>query len=365
MSAIAALDVRSGMYVADLCAAPGGKSTQLASLIGHEGFILSNEYVPKRAKILVSNFERMGIRSYVTTSLDTAEIAKLYEGVFDIVVADAPCSGEGMFRKDVPAVEEWSEENVLVCQERQREILDNAAALVKCGGHLLYSTCTYSLEENEMTVDSFLTSHPEFELVPVKEELYSVTSDGITFDGASTKNLNLCRRFYPHKARGEGQFAALMRKMCGDTQAFLFKDAAKAPTREEAVVIESFFRENLTQRPDGRIAKYGENLVLISHPLPIPPRSVFSAGVLIGEIKGKVLIPSHQFFSAYGNLFKRQENITDSAFIKKYLAGEEIDAKSVTGTGFVSVFWNGTAIGGGKLVGGKIKNHYPKGLRVR
>ena len=365
MSAVSALDIKPGMFVADLCAAPGGKSTQLASLIGHEGFILSNEYVPKRAKILVSNFERMGVRSYVITSLDTAEIAKLYEGVFDVVVADAPCSGEGMFRKDVPAVEEWSEENVLICSERQREILNNAATLVKPMGHLLYSTCTYSLEENEMTVDNFLKSHPEFELVPVREALYATTSDGITFDGAVTKNLNLCRRFYPHKAKGEGQFVALLQRTRGDTKTTLCKDAAKAPTKEEVSATENFFRENLCERPEGKIAKYGENLVLISHSLPSPPHSVFSAGVLIGELKGKVLVPSHQFFSAYGALFKRRENVSDSDTVKKYLAGEEIEAKTVTGTGFVAVLWNNTALGGGKLVDGKIKNHYPKGLRIR
>lgn len=365
MSAIAALDVKPGMCVADLCAAPGGKSTQLASLIGDEGFILSNEYVPKRAKILVSNFERMGIRSYVITSLDTKELSKLYSGVFDIVVADAPCSGEGMFRKDVPAIEEWSEENIAACRERQKDILTNAAAIVKVGGHLLYSTCTYSLEENEMTVDSFLASHPEFELVPVKEELLSKTSDGIVFDGALAKNLNLCRRFYPHKAQGEGQFVALMKKKHGDMQIFLYKDAAKTPSKEETIAVENFFLENLCKRPKGKIAKYGENLVLISHNLPIPPRSVFSAGVLIGEIKGRVLVPSHQFFSAYGKLFIRQENITDEATVKRYLSGEEINAKSLMDTGFISILWKGMPLGGGKLVGGKIKNHYPKGLRIR
>lgn len=364
MSAVAALDVTEGMYVADLCAAPGGKSTQLASLIGHGGFILSNEYVPKRAKILVGNFERMGVRSYVITSLDTGELAKLYSEVFDVVVTDAPCSGEGMFRKDIGAILEWSEENVLGCSERQAQILENAAGLVKAGGHLIYSTCTYSLEENEMTVDAFLCSHPEFELVPVKEELLPVTSDGIRFCGAKVENLNYCRRFYPHRAEGEGQFLALMKKRYGGAPEFGYKDNARAPSKDELTVIERFFDESLTERPSGRVAKYGENLVLITHPLPIPPRSVFSAGVLIGEIKGKTLVPSHQFFSAFGSLFTLRENITDKEVVKRYLAGEEIDSAQ-SGGGFISVQWNGIPLGGGKLSSGKIKNHYPKGLRIR
>ena len=363
MVTAAAVTVEEGMWIADLCSAPGGKSTQLAALLGDTGFILSNEYVPKRAKILLGNFERMGIRRGMVTSLDTAEIAKLFDSVFDVAVVDAPCSGEGMFRKDVPAIENWSEENVQACSERQIQILNNASGIVKVGGKLLYSTCTYSVEENEAVVDEFLRTHSDFVLSDVNASLIPVTSDGIQLEGAFCKELCKCRRFYPHKADGEGQFIALMTKISGSDGKILYSDSAKSPSKDEIKIIEDFFRENLTYRPEGKIIKHGENLVLSSHGCPLPPRSVFSAGVLIGEIKGKILIPSHQFFSAYGKLFKNQAEL-DCDGAKKYLAGEEIDS-NFGGSGFTAVCYNGSVIGGGKASGGKIKNHYPKGLRVR
>ena len=364
MASAAALDIKPGMLVADLCAAPGGKSTQIAASLMGEGVILSNEYVPKRAKILVGNFERMGIKNGIVTSLDTHEFTKLYENVFDIVVVDAPCSGEGMFRKDVPAIEEWSEENVAICRDRQRKILENASQILKNGGMLLYSTCTYSLEENEMTVDVFLEEHENFSLCDVKESLKEATANGIQFEGAKSKELSKCRRFYPHRADGEGQFIALMQKNSGGRAEFLYKDSTKAPTRDEIKIVEDFFREALSERPTGKIAKYGENLVLISHGMPIPPKSVFSAGVLIGEIRGKNLFPSHQFFSSYGDLFKIKIDLSEKESAL-YLAGEELNAKETSASGYCALFYRGSALGGGKISGGKIKNHYPKGLRVR
>lgn len=364
MASAAALEVTPGMLVADLCAAPGGKSTQIAAKLMGEGVILSNEFVPKRAKILVSNFERMGIKNGIVTSLDTKEFTNLYEDIFDIVVVDAPCSGEGMFRKDVPAIEEWSLENVNVCKNRQREILENASKILKSGGKLLYSTCTYSLEENEMTVDEFLFDHPDFELCEVNDELKSVTADGIVYDGAKCSALNKCRRFYPHKAAGEGQFIALMQKNSGGRGEFLYKDSLKNPSRDELKAIEEFFSSSLLKRPNGEIKKHGENLVLISHGMPIPPKSVFSAGVLIGEIRGKILFPSHQFFSAYGDLFKNKIQLSQND-AKLYLAGEEISCDLSSASGYCALFYGSASIGGGKISNGKIKNHYPKGLRIR
>ncbi len=364
MASVSSLEIKEGMWVADLCAAPGGKSTQIASLLSGTGFILSNEYVPKRAKILVSNFERMGITNGMVTSLDTARLAEMFDGVFDIVVADAPCSGEGMFRKDVPAIQEWSEDNVDACAVRQKEILNNAAKLVKRGGKLLYSTCTYSLEENEMVIDNFLSEHGDFRLNDVPKALYEITADGIFFDGAKTENLCKCRRFYPHISPGEGQFIALLEKNGGGEGKILYKDDAKVATKEEISLITNFFRDNLKETPKGKISKHGDNLVLISHECPIPKFGVFCSGVLIGEIKGKILIPSHQFYSAYGKLFKRQENIKDKIIAEKYLSGEEINA-SFNSPGFCSVLWHGSPLGGGKMSAGKIKNHYPKGLRLK
>ena len=363
MSTAAAVDISPDALVCDLCAAPGGKTTQLAARLGEGGFILANEYVPKRAKILVGNVERMGIRNAAVTSMDTAELSKLYSSVFNLVVADAPCSGEGMFRKDVPAVEEWSEENVLLCAERQETILENAANLVTGGGVLLYSTCTYSLEENEMTVDKFLSRHPEFSLIPVTDAVSSATDDGVRFPGCTAQGIELCRRFYPHKSRGEGQFIALMRKNSDTAPSFGFKYKPIAPSKDEEAAVRSFFKDNLIKTPDAKLIKYGNNLVLISHGCPLPPHSVFSAGVLVGEVRGKLLFPSHQLFTAYGELFKNKAELSEDD-ARRYVAGEEIDAPEGI-SGYVAVNYRGAAIGGGKASGGRIKNHFPKGLRVR
>ncbi len=363
MATLSALDIKEGWRVLDMCAAPGGKSGQAAAEIGKDGFILSNEYVPKRAKIVVSNFERLGITNAIVTSLDTAELPKLYSDFFDLVIADVPCSGEGMFRKSSEAIEEWSEENVRACAVRQMEIIKNAAPLVASGGYLVYSTCTYSVEENEAVIDEFLSEHPEFSLVPVRDELRAVTADGVELGGRQTP---LTRRFYPHKSRGEGQFIALMRKteLPSKKATILYKDASKPLSRSDLDTVEKFFKEALCTPPEGRLIKVGDNIVLSTHGVPIPPRSVFSAGVLVGKVEKNMLFPSHQFFSAFGGLFKRQENLSRSdGRITRYLRGEEIEAANVTESGFCSVLYEGVPLGGGKQSGGRIKNHYPKGLR--
>ena len=365
MSTLSALDIPNGAFVLDTCAAPGGKASQLAAAVGKEGFVLANEYVPKRAKIIVGNFERLGIGNAMITSMDTAELSKYYNGAFDVVVCDAPCSGEGMFRKSQNALDDWSEENVRACAKRQGEILDNIASLVRPGGRLLYSTCTYSLEENEMTVDAFLERHPEYSLLPVKDALIAVTSDGITFEGAKSLDLALCRRFYPHVSRGEGQFIALMQRSekAPKMQSIVYKDASKPISKDERRVIDAFFAEALTENPDARIVKHGENIVLISHGCPLLPRSVFMYGTLLGEIQKGNFKPSHHFFSVFGELFKQKIELSESPeALAAYLRGEEI-AVDTAHRGWCAVTYKGATVGGGKASGGTLKNHYPKGLR--
>ncbi len=365
MASLNALELKEGWRVLDLCAAPGGKSGQAAAGIGDTGFLLSNEFVPKRAKILVGNFERLGIKNAVVTSLDTAEFPKMFDSFFDLVIVDAPCSGEGMFRKSEDALIDWSEENVKVCQRRQMEILNNARSLVKNGGYLLYSTCTYSLEENEMIIDSFLSENREYSLVEVKDELKKITADGIDFPGNMTTSIYKTRRFYPHISRGEGQYIALMTRKCERSEKeILYKDASVPASRGEEKTVEDFFRENLKKRPLGKIRKCGENLVLVAHGIPIPQKSVFSAGVLIGEIRGQNLFPSHHFFSCFGDLFLNRLDLSeDSERLQKYLRGEEIDCRENL-RGWCSVIYKGASLGGGKASSGRLKNHYPKGIRL-
>ena len=358
MATVKALDIQAGWKVLDACSAPGGKASQLASAIGESGIILANEYVPKRAKIIVSNFERLGIKNAVVTSLDTAKLREMYSSYFDLVLCDAPCSGEGMFRKYDEALTEWSEENVILCAKRQREILSNLAPTVKDGGYLLYSTCTYSKEENEEVIGDFLENHPEFNLMPVKEKLIKATADGL--DG-----LTESRRFYPHITKGEGQFIALMKKSENSCKksTILYKESLKQPSKEEIAVLKKFFSDNMSCDLSGRIIKWGESLALVSHDLPLPPYSVFMPGVMLGEVKKGNFFPHHQLFSAYGREFRRRVDLKkDDPRTEKYLCGEEIDTDIEKG-GWCAVTYEGVPLGGGKISGGRVKNHYPKGLR--
>ncbi len=365
MAAMAALEVEADWWVADLCAAPGGKSSQIAERLGEDGFLLSNEYVPKRAKTIVSNFERLGIRRAMITSMDTSALGELFSEAFDLVVVDAPCSGEGMFRKSEEAREEWTPDMPLSCAERQRYILKNAYGLLKPGGKLLYSTCTWSTEENEGIALWLRDSYPDLRIIPVKEELRAATADGIVIDGY--EELKHARRCYPHTTEGEGQFVVLFEKenKPADKPTILYKSAEKPISKDEKQVIDRFFADTLIKAPEARCVRVGDNVVLLEHDCPIPGHSVFMAGVLLGEIKHGAVYPSHQFFSAYGHLFKNKEVLLPGdSRIEKYLSGEEIDARSVKG-GWCAVMLGDAPLGGGKASGGRIKNRYPKGLRNR
>ncbi len=365
MATVCALDVKEGWRVLDSCSAPGGKASQLSSLIGDGGLLIANEYVAKRAKIIVSNFERLGIKNAMVLSYDTANFKQMFANYFDLVLCDAPCSGEGMFRKYDEALTEWSEENVIASAKRQREILDNLAPLVKDGGYLLYSTCTYSPEENEENVSAFLFSHPDYKLVPVKAEVQRVTAPGIAVNGLSEEDAQLCRRFYPHLSAGEGQFMALMQRSTDEGEKILYKDESQALSRSEEKLVIDFLKENLVKIPEGRLIKQGDFVTLVPHGAPLPRYSVFMAGVMVGEIRKGRFEPHHQLFSAYGGDFKNKENLgRGDSRATAYLKGEEIEAKEAD-SGYCTVLYEGVALGGGKASGDRIKNHYPKGLRTK
>lgn len=361
MAALGALDIPVGAKVLDLCAAPGGKSGQAAAKIGDTGLLISNEYVPKRAKITVGNLERLGVRNAIVTSLDTKEFKKMYNTFFDVVIADVPCSGEGMFRKNEEAISEWSEDAVAVCRERGCGILDNAATLVKDGGYIIYSTCTYSVEENEGAVYEFLENHPDYELVKTRDELIKHTRGGISINN---KDMSFARRFYPHVCAGEGQFVAVLKRHCENAkQTTLYKGQEKPLSKDDERLVRAFLSETLEIIPDIKPCRVGENVVLISHGVPIPPFSVFSAGVLLGELRKGIVSPSHQFFSAYGKYFKRKiELFGNKDLLEKYLSGEEIDVRGCE-NGYAVITFLGAAVGGVKVSAGRAKNHYPKGLR--
>ena len=359
MAAVASIDIRSDWNILDLCASPGGKSTQTAAQ-NPNGILISNEIIPSRCKTLTGNIERMGFQNVITTCADAKRIASLYGEAFDLVIVDAPCSGEGMFRKDENARKEWSAENVLHCAERQREILDEIKTTVKPGGLLLYSTCTFSLEENEKNVDWFLGENDNFELIEVKDSVKKFTADGVMFDGCKEKNILRCRRFYPHIAKGEGQFIALMRKKGGFGIENLPPTSLNDIPKKEQKLIFDFLDETLVDYNKNAVKKYKENFVYFDSDFPVP-YGAFSCGVTIGSLQKNYIKPHHQFFSAMGKMFKQKIELDLDQAIK-YIHGETVDCEFDKGWCAVTV--EGCPIGGAKAVNKTAKNHYPKGLRT-
>ncbi len=355
------IDIAPDSKILDMCAAPGGKSTQLKNKLGDGGVLVANEIIPSRCKILTGNIERLGLKNCVTTCMETARLAEIFSNTFDIVMVDAPCSGEGMFRKEQAAIDEWSIENVKKCAARQKDILENAVKCIKSGGTIIYSTCTFSLEENEMTVDAFLKSHPDFEIIPVKQEVRNATCDGIKFDGCTCENIHFARRFYPHKNAGEGQFMAVLHHK-GEKMSELC--IRKNQPQKTNPVLLAFLDDTLESYNQDDIVFYGDTPVFYSGDIEIQKGTAFMCGVTIGEIKKNYVLPHHQFFSAFGSQFKRKIDLDPNGEdIIKYLHGEEIKTDCVNGWAAVTVC--GVALGGAKVSGGVAKNHYPKGLRLK
>ena len=359
MSAVASVDIQPDWKILDLCAAPGGKSSQAADKLTN-GMIVSNEIVPSRCKILTGNMERLGFKNAVTTCADAKRLSSLFGEEFDLVIVDAPCSGEGMFRKDETAISEWSPANVRLCAERQEEILGYIHSTVREGGHLLYSTCTFSLEENEIQVDNFLCEHPEFELVPVRECVKASTADGISFDGCRTENISECRRFYPHISKGEGQFVALLKKNSGGGFSQKRENALEEIPKSEQKIVFDFLDATLTDYDKKCVKKYKDSIVYFEPDFVVPKGVAFSCGVTVGTVQKNYVQPHHQFFMAMGESFRRKINLTpDEA--ESYLKGNTIPCNCENGWAVVTV--DGCALGGAKAVNGTAKNHYPKGLR--
>ncbi len=353
------VEISPDWWVLDLCAAPGGKSTQLKNKLGEKGVLVSNEIIASRCKILTGNMERMGFRNTVTTCMEPAKVARTFPETFDLIMVDAPCSGEGMFRKEAAAIPEWSPQNVQMCATRQSEILDNAVKALKEGGTIIYATCTFSLEENEMTVDAFLQRHPDFELVSVKEAVKAATADGIFFDGCRCENINEARRFYPHKNKGEGQFMAVLSHR-GTPVA-----PKKQNKKQEKIdpIIFAFLDDTLTTYDKSNVQLVNGNPVYFTPDFAVPKGAAFCCGVTIGEVRKNYIQPHHQFFMAMGKDFKRTISLDlDDSRLQQYLHGEEFATDCENGWAVVTVA--GCPLGGVKVSGSKAKNHYPKGLRI-
>ncbi len=355
------IDINPEWTVLDMCAAPGGKSTQLKNKLGDKGVLVSNEIISSRCKILTGNIERLGLKNTVTTCMDTNKLSKIFPDTFDLIMCDAPCSGEGMFRKEEASITEWSTDNVKMCAERQMTILENAVKLLKNGGYIIYATCTFSLEENEMLIDSFLSNHPEFELSEVTDRVKNSTSDGVLFEGCKCKNMNFARRSYPHINKGEGQFIALLHNTLSPTN---YYNNQKNKRVEPPKVVFDFLDNALSEYEKSDVLIYNGNPVYFTPDFYVKDGTAFSCGITIGEVKKNYIQPHHQFFMGLGDSFKRKINLSsDDVRIRKYLHGEEISVECENGWAVVTV--EGCALGGAKVVNGVAKNHYPKGLRSK
>ncbi len=343
MSAVALLDPRPGERVCDLCAAPGGKTTQIAGRMMGEGFLLCNEIHPQRAKILSRNIERMGVANALVTNETPRRLADRYENYFDRVLIDAPCSGEGMFRKEEAAVTDWSPETVQMCANRQSEILHEGGRLVRPGGRLVYSTCTFAPEENELAIMDFLQKHPEFQMEKVEAPWFTPAGEGMF-------------RLWPHKLLGEGHFVAVLHRAGNDREDPIREKPQKLPGEWEA-----FARELDICLKAGKPVLFGQNLYWAPGDMPdIKGLKVLRPGLCLGEVLKGRFQPAHALALWLKSAKTVQNYGGDSPEMRDYIHGNVVPSKQ---KGWCLVMVDGYSIGWGKGDGKVLKNHYPKGLR--
>ncbi|MCE5170992.1 RsmB/NOP family class I SAM-dependent RNA methyltransferase [Paenibacillus profundus] len=384
MSAVALLDPQPGEFILDLAAAPGGKSTQIAGRMRGEGVLVANEIHPQRAKILAENIERMGIANAIVTQADPHSLAARFPLAFDRIMLDAPCSGEGMFRKDPSAIEEWSPLHVEACAARQWDIIQAAVTMLKAGGTIAYSTCTFNRRENEDIVEKWLAAYPEFQLVRTE-------------------------RIWPHLAEGEGHFVAVFQKTSDGLEDVLEQHAVSNSIRASAKSTgrrsSSGHSERGTSRtadvnnsfrqfeawagdhlpdfslPPGTPLLFGEELywlpqgnaaasVFLDNGAALDRLRVPRAGLHLAHMRKNRIEPAHALALACitgGQAAHTLQATADDTRIRAFLRGESIalssDSESVRTKGWMLVTVDGLPLGWGKASDGMLKNHYPKGLR--
>ncbi|MFT9495365.1 RsmF rRNA methyltransferase first C-terminal domain-containing protein [Anaerosolibacter sp.] len=362
MAVGATLDPQPGERVLDLCGAPGGKSTHIAARINNEGFLLANEIHPARAKILAQNVERMGIKNCVVTNETPEKLAHRFPRYFHRILVDAPCSGEGMFRKDPDACEEWSLENIALCANRQLQILEEAGKMLMPGGRLVYSTCTFSPEENEGVIDQFLKKHPEYsvEAVVSHEGFKPGRKEWVETDNTSIEKTI---RLWPHHLKGEGHYVAVLTKNDGEGPGKI-KTIEKSVDRKLLKDYFDFGEAYLNETPEGEYILFGEQLYIIPKEMVrLEKLKVLRPGWHLGTIKKNRFEPSH----ALALSLKEEDCKFNISFelgdelLLAYLKGESLNVEGHKGWNLVHV--EGYSLGWGKLADQVLKNHYPKGLR--
>lgn len=410
MAPAAYLGAEPGERILDLCAAPGGKTTQIAGYMKGQGILVCNEIHPARAKILSENVERMGISNAMVTNESPQKLAELFCEYFDRILVDAPCSGEGMFRKNEEACDEWSLENVRICAERQDQILDCAASMLRPGGRIVYSTCTFAPLENEGSMARFLTRHPEYELleIPLYEQegmergvpawgfSYGNEDYGLDEEKISRMHVDRTIRLWPHKLQGEGHYLAVLQK-AGEVpkgyEGFVKyglekgrqpedmiqgssrnKKAAKNKGVKDNKMAEGLkvflefeqqtLRKKLLTTENGGLLTFGDQLYLIPKKMPsVQGLKVLRPGLHLGTIKKERFEPSHALA-----LYLKEEDVlrsmaltSEAAQAQAFINGQTMNYEGEKGWYLITV--DGYSLGWGKLAGQVMKNHYPKGLR--
>ena len=430
MAVVPLLEIQPGERVLDLCAAPGGKSTQIAGYLQGRGLLVANEIHPARAKILSETIERLGVYNACVTNEEPTKLSEKFARYFDKILVDAPCSGEGMFRKNEAAGEEWSPENVALCADRQDGILDCAAKMLRPGGRIVYSTCTFAPAENEGSVSRFLQRHPEFSLVPINKEALGLPPEKCDGrpewcaaqqnDWADSAAVKGALRLWPHLVRGEGHFAAVLQNQetsaagsaaggeityepvaaggmekgippkdkslepwwsfwretaagtTVETEAQTAAETAARMTAERAAETAKAAEQSESgleyQLQHGLFLRFGDNLYLAPEKLPsLKGMKVLRPGLQLGTIKKDRFEPSHALALAVSPDEIRhicQINLADEEQKKlasMYLNGQTFPLDGEKGWYLVTI--DGYGLGWGKLAGGILKNHYPKGLR--
>ncbi len=376
MAPAALLDPQPGEWVLDLCAAPGGKSTQLAGRMGGKGLLVCNEIHPKRAAILASNLERLGVANALVLNEHPARLAERFPGCFDRILVDAPCSGEGMFRKHDAAWADWSPETVAMCARRQAEILDSAAVMLQPGGRLVYSTCTFSPEENEGSVANFLERNPEFYVEEIKAPWFAPGRPDWAY---GNPELARCFRLWPHRLMGEGHFAAVFKKrvsvgagVLDGPQARNYESfgASRTPpssSRREKTTslprpVAALLEELSIKLPEGKPILFGDRVFWVPPETPeLAGLKVLRPGLELAELRRDLAVPAHALALWCREAVSVHTLSASDPACAAYLRGEIIPTQR---DGWTLVTVDGLSLGWGKGVRGKLKNHYPKGLRI-
>jgi len=350
MLPVEVLSIEEGDFVLDLCAAPGGKATQAAEKLNETGLLVANEIIPKRATILAENIQRMGIKNAIVTNESPEKLSSKYTDFFDKIIVDAPCSGEGMFKKEPQAITEWSEGHIISCGQRQKNILTSAFKMLKHDGYLVYSTCTFAPCENEEVVLWVLENYPDVELVPINAD---GVSNGNALWAKSQLDFSGTKRIFPHKSKGEGHFTALFHKRVGNASTHLgtYKNEGEKEYRE-------FEKTALNTHLQGFFVAFGDKIYLMPYNLDIDKIKTVIPGLFLGTLKKGRFEPSHALCLALNkDDFKSTLELTDC---RKYFSGETIPCDK---KGWTAVLYNNYPVGWGKASDGILKNHFPKYLR--